>query len=65
MNEELAKKGLGSFGKVTLPTNLWNSVIPKSLDICYKEWEREGGGWVLRQGQGSMKCYMRSGRKLV
>ena len=44
VDEELAKKGLGSFGKVTLSTNLWNLVSPKSLDVCYKEWERGGGG---------------------
>ena len=36
VDEDLAKKGLNSFGKVTLSTNLWNSVISTSLDVCYK-----------------------------
>ena len=52
VDEELAKKGLGSFGKVTLSTNLWNLVVPKSLYVRYKEWEMEGGGFLVRSRGG-------------
>ena len=50
VDPELAKCGLGSFGKVIISTNLWNSVIPNILEARYKQWEKKGGGFGSSKG---------------